>query len=136
MAVMTMNSYRVLQSRRAPRSLHPAQLARLVSLHGAPRYLRSDNGPEFVSTAVMRWLLDAKIDAAHIAPTPFAASLLHAGEPAKNEGPDPRISPPNPGLKLERNTRFELATFALAILTRRVTASPTGHHRHPSIRSY
>jgi putative transposase len=44
------------------------QLARLVSVHGAPRYLRSDNGPEFVSTAVMRWLLDAKIDAAHIAP--------------------------------------------------------------------
>lgn len=25
-------------------------LSRLVSLHGAPRYLRSDNGPEFVST--------------------------------------------------------------------------------------
>ena len=44
------------------------QLAKLVSVHGAPRYLRSDNGPEFVSTAVMRWLLDAKIDAAHIAP--------------------------------------------------------------------
>jgi putative transposase len=44
------------------------QLARLVSVHGAPRYLRSDNGPEFVSTAVMRWLLEAKIDAAHIAP--------------------------------------------------------------------
>ena len=49
------------------------QLARLVSVHGAPRYLRSDNGPEFVSTAVMRWLLDAKIDAAHIAPTLQAA---------------------------------------------------------------
>ena len=44
------------------------QLAKLVSVHGAPRYLRSDNGPEFVSTAVMRWLFDAKIDAAHIAP--------------------------------------------------------------------
>ena len=44
------------------------QLAKLVSLHGAPRYLRSDNGPEFVSVAVMRWLLDAKIDAVHIAP--------------------------------------------------------------------
>ena len=44
------------------------QLAKLVSLHGAPRYLRSDNGPEFVSTAVMRWLLETKIDAAHIAP--------------------------------------------------------------------
>jgi len=34
-------------------------LTRLVSLHGAPRYLRSDNGPEFVSRAILRWLLTA-----------------------------------------------------------------------------
>ena len=31
-------------------------LARLVSLHGAPRYLRSDNGPEFVAAAILQWL--------------------------------------------------------------------------------
>ena len=31
-------------------------LAKLVSVHGAPRYLRSDNGPEFVSRAILRWL--------------------------------------------------------------------------------
>jgi len=31
-------------------------LAQLVSVHGAPRYLRSDNGPEFVATAILRWL--------------------------------------------------------------------------------
>lgn len=43
-------------------------LARLVSVHGAPRYLRSDNGPEFVSAAVLRWLTDAGIDCAFIAP--------------------------------------------------------------------
>ena len=32
-------------------------LGRLISLHGAPRYIRSDNGPEFVSTALLngRW---------------------------------------------------------------------------------
>ena len=29
-------------------------LARLVSVRGAPRYLRSDNGPEFVSTAILK----------------------------------------------------------------------------------
>src|ERR1022692_4865007 len=29
-------------------------LTRLVSQHGAPRYLRSDNGPEFVSKAVLQ----------------------------------------------------------------------------------
>jgi len=32
----------------------------------------------------------------------------------KHEGPDPKISPLNPALKLERNTGFEPATFALA----------------------
>ncbi len=30
-------------------------LSRLVSVRGAPRYLRSDNGPDFVSMAVLRW---------------------------------------------------------------------------------
>jgi putative transposase len=43
-------------------------LARLVSTHGAPRHLRSENGPEFVSTAVLKWLTDAGIETAHIAP--------------------------------------------------------------------
>jgi putative transposase len=43
-------------------------LAQLVSLHGAPRYLRSDNGPEFVATAVLRWLQTATIDTAFIDP--------------------------------------------------------------------
>jgi putative transposase len=43
-------------------------LARLVSVHGAPRHLRSDNGPEFVATAVLAWLTAAGIDTAFIAP--------------------------------------------------------------------
>jgi putative transposase len=43
-------------------------LSRLVSTHGAPRYLRSDNGPEFVATAILRWLEDTGIDTAHIDP--------------------------------------------------------------------
>ena len=30
--------------------------------------MRSDNGPEFVSAAVLRWLADTGIDTAHIAP--------------------------------------------------------------------
>jgi putative transposase len=37
-------------------------LAQLVSTHGAPRALRSDNGPEFVSLAILRWLSTAGID--------------------------------------------------------------------------
>jgi putative transposase len=43
-------------------------LSRLVSVHGAPRYLGSDNGPEFVSRAILRWLLTAGIETACIDP--------------------------------------------------------------------
>ena len=43
-------------------------LAQLISVHGAPRYLRSDNGPEFVSRAILQWLLAAGIDTALIDP--------------------------------------------------------------------
>ena len=43
-------------------------LTQLVSLHGAPRYLRSDNGPEFVARAILRWLQAAQIETAYIDP--------------------------------------------------------------------
>lgn len=43
-------------------------LGKLVTVHGAPKYLRSDNGPEFVSRAVLKWLTEANIDTAHIDP--------------------------------------------------------------------
>jgi len=43
-------------------------LTQLVSVHGAPRYLRSDNGPEFVAAAILRWLTDAQIETALIDP--------------------------------------------------------------------
>jgi len=43
-------------------------LSRLVSLHGAPTYLRSDNGPEFVSKAILKWITDTGIHTAHIDP--------------------------------------------------------------------
>lgn len=43
-------------------------LAKLVSEHGAPRYLRSDNGPEFVSRAILRWLQGEGIETAFIEP--------------------------------------------------------------------
>ena len=39
-------------------------LSRLVRVHGTPRYLRSDNGPEFVSRAILRWRQDARIETA------------------------------------------------------------------------
>ena len=43
-------------------------LGQLVSLHGTPRYLRSDTAPEFVATALLRWLQTAKIATAFIDP--------------------------------------------------------------------
>jgi len=43
-------------------------LAKLVSVHGAPKYLRSDNGPEFVSRAILRWLNCENIETAAIDP--------------------------------------------------------------------
>ncbi len=43
-------------------------LAKLVSVHGAPKVLRSDHGPEFVSRAALKWLVEENIDTAFIEP--------------------------------------------------------------------
>lgn len=43
-------------------------LARLVSERGAPLYLRSDNGSEFVSRALLSWIVAQGIDTALIDP--------------------------------------------------------------------
>jgi len=43
-------------------------LERLFQLHGRPACLRSDNGPELVSTAVRVWLKDKQVDTHYIAP--------------------------------------------------------------------
>jgi putative transposase len=40
---------------RSPRVI--AVLSRLVSVRGAPTFLRSDNGPEFVSKALLSWII-------------------------------------------------------------------------------
>jgi putative transposase len=44
-----------------------AVLARLVAARGAPTFLRSDNGPEFVADVVQRWLEEEGISTAYIA---------------------------------------------------------------------
>ena len=43
-------------------------LARLVSLHGTPQYLRSDNGPEFIAHAVRAWLAGQQTQTYYIDP--------------------------------------------------------------------
>jgi putative transposase len=51
---------------RSPRVIEV--LSRLVSERGAPTYLRSDNGPEFVSRALLSWITAQGIDTALIDP--------------------------------------------------------------------
>lgn len=43
-------------------------LAALVSAHGAPKFLRADNGPEFVSRALVTWMADENIGTAFTDP--------------------------------------------------------------------
>ena len=43
-------------------------LARLVNERGAPRFIRSDNGPELVSKRVLEWITASGIEMAHIDP--------------------------------------------------------------------
>jgi putative transposase len=51
---------------RSPRVIEV--LSRLVSERGAPAYLRSDNGPEFVSKALLSWIVEQGIGTALIEP--------------------------------------------------------------------
>lgn len=44
------------------------RLEQLVALHGAPAYLRSDNGPEFVAVAVQLWLAHRRVSTLYIDP--------------------------------------------------------------------
>ena len=54
-------------------------LSKLVSVHGSPKYLRSDNGPEFVSRAVLKWLT------AGATSTPRTSIRESLGRTASNE---------------------------------------------------
>ena len=49
-------------------------LSRLVTVHGAPLFLRSDNGPEFVSRAILEWIAQSGI----------ATALIDPGKPWQN----------------------------------------------------
>jgi putative transposase len=57
---------------RADRALRAADvlhwLQRAIAEHGAPAYLRSDNGPEFIATEGQRWLATNQINTIYIDP--------------------------------------------------------------------
>lgn len=57
-----------------------AVLERLVAEHGAPEYIRSDNGPEFIARRVQAWLAQAGVTTYYVEPgspwqNPFAESF-------------------------------------------------------------
>ncbi len=43
-------------------------LERAIKIHGAPAFLRSDNGPEFIAREVQRWLSEQQIKTLYIDP--------------------------------------------------------------------
>ena len=45
-----------------------AWLQKAIGQHGAPKYLRSDNGPEFIARIVQRWLAEQRIKTIYIEP--------------------------------------------------------------------
>ena len=49
-------------------------LSRLISTHGTPLFLRSDNGPEFVSRAILELIAESGI----------ATALIDPGKPLQN----------------------------------------------------
>ena len=59
----------VLRADRALKSKDvPEWLQKAIEQHGAPKSLRSDNGPEFIARAVQRWLAEARIKTIYIEP--------------------------------------------------------------------
>ena len=59
----------VLRADRALRSKDVLEwLSKAVEEHGAPQYLRSDNGPEFIAKEVQRWLAQNQIRTIYIDP--------------------------------------------------------------------
>ena len=43
-------------------------LAELFAMRGVPQHIRSDNGPEFIASAVQRWLKQLEIETLYVAP--------------------------------------------------------------------
>lgn len=59
----------VLRADRALKSRDVLEwLRQAIEEHGAPRYLRSDNGPEFIAKAVQQWLKDNGVKTLYIEP--------------------------------------------------------------------
>ena len=73
-------------------------LSRLVSARGAPSFLRHDNGPEFVSEALLSWIVARGIGTALIEPGEPGGSASRrastAPQPTRSPAPPPPPPPP------------------------------------------
>ena len=45
-----------------------APVGAAIAAHGAPQFIRSDNGPEFIAKDLQRWLADQNIKTIYITP--------------------------------------------------------------------
>lgn len=68
---------------RADRALKSGDVIKLVQAaitqHGAPEFIRSDNGSEFIGKALQRWLAEAKIKTIYIEPgSPWQNGLVES----------------------------------------------------------
>jgi hypothetical protein len=66
-------------------------LSRLVSARGVPAFLRSDNGPEFVSKALLAWIVWHGVDRARQALAEWRHGKLQRQVPRRV--PEPRMVP-------------------------------------------
>ena len=54
-----------------------------IALHGAPEFIRSDNGPEFIAKELQRWLAEQKIKTLYITPaSPWENGFVESFTPA------------------------------------------------------
>ncbi len=65
----TRECYHVLRADRALKSADVISLVKAaVAQHGAPEFIRSDNGSEFIAKELQRWLAEEKIKTIYIEP--------------------------------------------------------------------
>jgi transposase InsO family protein len=64
----TREAHAILVARRIRAEEVVELLAALFRVHGEPAYLRSDNGPEFIATAVKEWLARSGVTTLYIEP--------------------------------------------------------------------
>jgi len=64
----TREAHAILVARRIRAADVVELLASLFRVHGAPAYLRSDNGPEFIATVVKTWLARSGVTTLYIEP--------------------------------------------------------------------